>query len=308
MAEHLLRVWGLPRVTAWYLDLHAATGAQNACESKVEFVCSADLPAETVELVCMPVLKAGEAELTRELMQQAHQRLADGGYLATAVNNPKDRWLHEQMQALFDKVSCVREGDGCIYWARKTGPLKRVRNFECCFSFKDGSRVIQAISRPGVFSHRKLDQGAKQLMLSAEIAATDRVLDMGCGAGSVALASAFKTSAEVLGVDSNARAVECTARGAERNALSHVRVLHNADGQLGLQTPVDLALANPPYFGNDQISAHFVDTCLHALRSGGALLVVTKQPKWYAAYFERILEDIVVFESSQYFVACGRKP
>jgi 16S rRNA G1207 methylase RsmC len=66
-------------------------------------------------------------------------------------------------------------------------------------------------------------------------------------------------------------------------------------------------LANPPYFGDDLISKHFVDTAVSTLRSGGALLVVTKQPSWYQEYFESLaLDDIAVFESSRYFVVCGR--
>ncbi|MCA9134050.1 MAG: methyltransferase, partial [Planctomycetales bacterium] len=169
-------------------------------------------------------------------------------------------------------------------------------------------RLIEVLSRPGVFSHRRLDPGARQLMLAAEIGPSDTVLEMGCGAGAVSLAVAFRTSGTVYAVDGNARAVQCTQRGAELNQRSNVQCILNADGALELPAAVDVALANPPYFGNDRISQHFVDTSLEALRSGGALLVVTKKPRWYEEYFETILEDIVVFEASRYFVACGRKP
>ncbi|MEZ6077609.1 MAG: hypothetical protein R3C56_18660 [Pirellulaceae bacterium] len=52
---------------------------------------------------------------------------------------------------------------------------------------------------------------------------------------------------------------------------------------------------------------HFVDTaCDHC--DLAALLVVTKQPAWYEAYFEtQLLEDIVIFEASKYSIVCGRK-
>lgn len=308
LAGHLLSEHNFQHATAWYLDLYAAAHAGQFLGENTDVVCSADLPPQEFDLVAMPVLKRGEAELTRDLLQQGHERLVDGGFMAVAVNNPKDKWLHEQMRAIFSKVTCVRGDEGCVYWAKKTSPLKKLKNFECQFTLRDDGRSVELISRPGVFSHRKVDNGARQLVLSAEIGEADRVLDMGCGVGTVALASAFRTSGQVFGVDSNTRAVEALARGAGLNGLENVTSMLNADGQLELDGTIDLALANPPYFGDDRISAHFVDTCIRALRSGGALLVVTKQPNWYNEYFERILEDIVIFEASQYFIACGRKP
>ncbi len=308
LAKHLIQNQGVREASAWFVDLHSAQLAETYDDS-VEVICSADLPPKEYDLVAMPVLARGEAELTRDLLQQGHDRLIAGGYLAVSVDNPRDQWLHEQMQVLLDKVTCRRVAQGCVYWGRKNKPLKKVRDFTCRFSYRDDQdRLIDAFSRPGVFSHRRLDPGARQLMLSADVGSEDNVLDMGCGAGTVALACALKTSGTVYAVDSNARAIECLSRGAEQNGLSNIQPIWNADGELELPQPVDLALANPPYFGDDTISKHFVDTSIASLRSGGALLVVTKRPSWYEEYFTPILEDVVVFESSRYYVACGRKP
>jgi 16S rRNA G1207 methylase RsmC len=309
LADHLLIQRRMPQVTAWFYDLYDASQARQVCTPEVEVACATDLPDGEIDLVAMPVLRRGEVELTRELLQQGHERLVPGGYLATSVDNPKDRWLHEQMQVLFDKVTCVRDERGAAYWGRKTKPLKKHKDFRCQFAFRDEEqRLIQVVSRPGVFSHRRLDPGARQLMLAVEIGPEDAVLDMGCGAGPVALFAAFQTTGPVYAVDANARAIECTRKGAEINALPNVQAILNADGEIALPEPVDLALANPPYFGNERISQHFVDTAVCSLRPGGALLVVTKQPSWYEACFESLLEDVVVFESSRYHIACGRKP
>ena len=335
LADHLVAVRGMPYVAAWYVDLHDAAAANAVCAEGVHVLCGSDLPdsehdigevAEALDvatpksetpdgfhfdLIAMPVLRRGEVEMTRELMQQAHQRLAIGGYLAVSVDNPKDQWLHEQMQALFDKVTSHRTPQGCAYWGKKTKPLKKLKDFSCQFAFRDedSQRMIQVLTRPSVFSHRRLDPGARQLMLTAEIGPTDNVLEMGCGAGAVSLAAAFETSGTVFAVDANARAIECTQRGAQLNGLENVQAILNADGDLDLPVAIDLALANPPYFGDDRISQHFVDTAVGVLRPGGALLVVTKNPEWYGAYFEALqLEDIVIFESSKYYIACGRKP
>lgn len=319
-AEVLAQSGSFQTVHAWYLDLHDAsqvsfeessidessTAAGN--QPTVEVLCGADLPEESYDLITMPVLRRGEAEYTRDLLQQAHQRLVPGGQLAVAVDNPKDQWLHEQLQPMFDKVTNLRQTKGCVYWAKKTSELRKQKDFSCQFAFRDEGRLIQAFSRPGVFSHRRLDNGARQLMLTAEIGPQDNVLDMGCGCGSVALAAAFKTSGQVFGVDSNARAIQCLKKGAELNGLTNIHAVWNADGQIELPVPLDVALANPPYFADNGIAQHFVDTAYSLLRPGGALLVVTKQPGWYEAYFQHLLDDVVIFEAARYFIACGRKP
>jgi 16S rRNA (guanine1207-N2)-methyltransferase len=282
--------------------------ASQSVNAKVNVVCAADLPAGELDLVAIPVLKKSESELTRDMMQQAHQLLKVGGYLAMSVDHAGDKWVHEQMQSLFAKVSCDRSSSGCVYWSKKTEPLKKVKCFDAEFVFRDGQNLIKAISRPGVFAHRRVDGGARQLIESAEIGPTDHVLDMGCGVGTISLAAALRTQGLVHAVDSNARAIDCVQRSAALNGLTNIVGHLNADGQLDLPQPVDVALANPPYFGDDAISQHFVDACIQHMTPGGALLVVTKSPRWYHAYFENKLEDIAIFESGSYYVCCGRKP
>ena len=50
---------------------------------------------------------------------------------------------------------------GAVYVATKTEPLKKIKNFECEFAFRDRGRLIRAVSRPGVFSHRSIDAGCE---------------------------------------------------------------------------------------------------------------------------------------------------
>lgn len=297
-------------VQAWYLDLHnfrqaKLIGSEQAAGGKVDYCCSSDLPEAEYDAVLMPVLKRGEAELTRELMQQAHQRLKIGGYLIVAVDNPKDTWLHEQMQAIFSKVTCQPHREGRAYWARKHEPLKRLRNFHAQFQFRDERRTLTAFTRPGVFSHRSLDTGARQLINSVEIEPQDHVLDFGCGAGVVALACAARTAGKVLGVDANARAMDCLRQAAAHNGLNNIEAIWNADGHFELPVAIDVALANPPYFGDQVIWQHFVDHCYRCLRPGGALLVVTKQPSWYMEYLDRRFENLSFAPAGHYFIVHG---
>ena len=78
----------------------------------------------------------------------------------------------------------------------------------------------------GVFSRGHLDT-ATSMLLRAElpIAPAGNLLDLGCGAGPIALTMARRSpKATVWAVDVNARARELCARNAVRNRLANIRV------------------------------------------------------------------------------------
>ncbi len=292
-----------------YLDLYHAEKARQYVGNALPNLtlgCSSDFPPQPVDLAALPLSTQGEAELTRELLQEAHQRLETGGVLIASTDNPHDRWLHEEIRKLFAKVTRRESSQGTVYIARRDRPLKRVRNFGCEFAFRDCGRLIHAVSRPGVFSHREVDPGARQLMAAMEIAAGDRVLDMGCGSGTVSLAAAFRAEGvSVVAVDSHARAVECTALGASRNRLSNISVEQSASGPHCGPGTVDVVVANPPYYAGFRIARFFLESGYAALRPGGRIFVVTKQPEWYDEYMSQWFNDVVIEPSKGYWIARG---
>ncbi len=187
------------RVVCQFFDAFLAQQAIEHCgagEGRPNVVCAADFPDEPVDLVAIPVDPRGEAELTRDLLQAGHERLVLGGKLISATANEDDQWLHDEMRRLFDKVTRRPLDGGVVYLASKTGPLKKQKNFDCEFAFRDQGRLIKVISRPGVFSHRSLDAGARALINTMTVRAGDRVLDLGCGSGVVALAAALRAKVD----------------------------------------------------------------------------------------------------------------
>ena len=294
-----------------YLDLyHAEKARQHAGSDLANLTigCSSDFPPHTVDLAALPTSARGEAELTRELLQEAYQRLATGGTLIASSDNPHDRWLHDEMRTLFPTVTRRESSQGTVYLAKRGRPLKRVRNFRCEFAYRDRGRLIHAASRPGVFSHREVDPGARQLMTAMEIAAGDRVLEMGCGSGTVSLAAAFRAEGvEVIAVDSHARAVECTALGASRNGLSNITVQHSASGPQCAPGTVDVEVANPPYYAGLSIARFFLEAGHAALRQGGLIFLVTKHPDWYAAQMPQWFGEVAIEQSKNYWIVCGAK-
>ena len=300
------------QVTVHYLDAYHAEHTRRVMEPvppNLTIACSADFPESEVDLVALPLSARGEAELTRDVLQIGHARLAIGGQLVATTDNPRDQWLHEEMQKLFERVSRRPTDEGVAYIARKTRELKKLKNFACQFVFRDEDNLIQALSRPGVFAHRRVDPGARQLLSVMEVLAGDRVLDIGCGAGVLSLAAALRAAdVTVHSVDSSPRAVECTLRGAELNDLSGiVTAAVNPSGDYLADGPFQLVVANPPYYANFRIAELFVRGGHAALETGGQILMVTKLPDWYAEHMPQLFEDVEIVETKDYYVVTGRK-
>lgn len=98
----------------------------------------------------------------------------------------------------------------------------------------------------GVFSHGHVDTGTLLLLQQApRPPVAGHLLDLGCGAGPIALALAARSpAASVWAVDVNERARELTARNAQRNDLANIRVA--APGDVPPDVEFDTIWSNPP--------------------------------------------------------------
>ncbi|MGB7325552.1 MAG: methyltransferase [Rubripirellula sp.] len=283
-AFELERLYPDARVISWYVDSHRSSKALamvQTSSTRVEITCGADLPEVVVDIAVLPVLKNGEAEMNRDLLQQAYQRLRIGGHLVAAVNAPQDQWLLTQMQALFSKVHCQQTDTGWSYVAKKKSDLKKVRSFAAEIDFRADDRVLKTFSRPSMFAHRSIDNAARVMIREVAIPEGSNVLEMGCGNGAVALAAALRSrTGQVYAVDCNARSIECVESAVAANEITNLTAILNHDGKLDV-LPCDIALLNPPYYGNFAISEHFIQTASNCLRPGGDVWVVTKQTDKY---------------------------
>jgi 16S rRNA G1207 methylase RsmC len=303
-------------VVAWFLDRFrrdAAGAAWTVAPAGLGAVCASDMPPGPYDLAVIPLPKDGEAELSRDLLQAAMVHLAIGGHLVAAIDNPDDRWLREQLADTGETVR-VRPAGGpkpgtIAYIVEKTREPAKVRDFSCEFVFRDRERLLKAVTRPGVFAHRRIDPGARHLLNAVDVTSGTRVLDIGCGSGCVALGIASRDPAvHVHAFDSAARAVECTRRGAEINGLENITVALEAAGEVPDPGSYDLALANPPYYADFRIAELFVEAAWRGLAPGGTLLVVTKQPSWYTERLPATWRDVAEEFVKNYHIVEAVRP
>lgn len=306
LAAELANRWPKAHVTCHFLDAYLADRAETRLEesdSRVSVVCSSDFPEMEADLVALPCRSQGDGELTRERLQAGYQRLRMGGRLVVATDNPRDTWLGEQMKRLFRQIHRLPNRLGVVYSGKKSEELRKVKVYSCEFVFRDGPRLIRVFSRPGVFSHRHLDLGARALIESLEVHNGARVLDLGCGTGVVSLAAAQRAEGvTVLAMDANPRAVECTLRSAELNGLTNISAILNADALFDSPETFDLVVANPPYYSHFRIGEIFVRGAERALRNGGLLRLVTKRPDQYMSLVQKGFRDATISEVRGYSI------
>jgi 16S rRNA (guanine1207-N2)-methyltransferase len=309
-------------------DLHQTQLAREECARtfasgtpppNLAIECVADLPSGPFETVTVPLRAGADSEFAWDVMQQAYQRLAIGGRYLASVDEPRDHWVAGRMDALFDKhVGRHASRDAVVYVATKKGELAKPKSFDCEFAFRDHERLVKVVSRPGVFSHRRLDLGARALIESLDeteenglerqwVGDGARVLDLGCGAGAVGFAAALRAlRVRVHAVDSMPRALECVARGAAQNGVAdRVTTQCVADGSIDAPRSFDLVLGNPPYYSKHRIAEIFVSTARRALRPGGRVHLVTRQPDWFVERMARDFTNVRVRALRTYQVVVG---
>jgi 16S rRNA G1207 methylase RsmC len=242
------------------------------------------------------------------MLQLGHDRLALNGRMVCSIDHPEDQWLHDELKKLFPKVTRRPHEQGVLYLATKTAPLAKHKSYEAEFAFRDVGRLIYGISRPGVFSHRHIDTGARALINTMQLLPGQRILDLGCGTGVVGLAALCRAeNVRVLAVDANPRALQCAIRGAERNGLVGLEAALDATGDSIPAGEFDVVLANPPYFSHYKIADLFLRMAHGALRQHGLVHVVTKTTDWFVEQMPAYFTDVAAQPVKAYWVVSGRR-
>ena len=141
----------------------------------------------------------------------------------------------------------------------------------------------------GIFSRGGLDRGTELLIQSTVFRPRDRVLEVGCGWGAIAVAAAKSVPlGRVVMTDVNRRALHLARRNLERNGIE------NAETRVGsLFEPVkeerfDLIVTNPPYRAGRPLIERLIAEAPAHLRPEGRFVMVGKGSQGIRYYQERL--------------------
>lgn len=154
-------------------------------------------------------------------------------------------------------------------------PRSRPSPIELRFLYR-GELLTFTLDR-GIFAARGLDPGSALLIQNLGIAATDRVLDLGCGWGAVGVAAAKSAHAgQVVLTDVNRRAARLARQNLARNRVRNAEVRVGPFFEPVPEERFDVIATNPPYrIGREQI-LHLLEEAPGHLAPGGRLLLVGK--------------------------------
>ena len=252
-----------------------------------------DVPAESADLVCLaPQADKGTARVLAEFAG-AHAALKRGGVAYFAMHKDGGAKRYEKRAAaLFGTCKVVAKEGG---W-RLSRALKQVSEAEEVRSLTFEVAGLNLEAFPGVYAAGKLDPGTAFLLETLDSPLLgQRVLDLGCGYGLLALKASL-AGASVTALDDDLLAVRSTYRNAKRYGLD-VRVLHSdVDSEIQGET-FDTVLMNPPFHVGKQVvmgvPRAFLAAAHEHVRPGGILTLVANK----ALPYERDLERWASFET-----------
>ena len=152
-------------------------------------------------------------------------------------------------------------------------------------------QTLYFISDLGVFSKDSIDYGSRVLLDTFEPLADMKILDVGCGYGTLALslASVGKDLSVDL-VDVNTRALDLAKQNAEKLGLENVCVYESNCYENVLDT-YDLIISNPPIRAGKKVVHEILAGALQHLKPGGRIRVVI-QKKQGAPSAKAKLEEV----------------
>jgi 16S rRNA (guanine1207-N2)-methyltransferase len=268
-----------------------------------------DLPAE-FQTVVYPVPRGGERMLKLDMIEQAFHILQPRGILLVSSPYEKDQFFPDALKKIFGRVHAPMAGQGRLLWCRREGDRPR-RRHEVTFQVRlDPATSLRFLSRPGVFSYGRFDDGGRALVETMEIRPGDRVLDLGCGCGTNGVWASRLSGPQgsTVFVDSNVRAVALADINAQANGVAAYQTQATCT-MTGLEGPcADVVLANPPYYAQSTIAQLFIARSRDLLRSGGRFYLVTKQPDQVGPLVADFFGRTAVVERRGYVVLCAEAP
>ncbi len=253
-----------------------------------------DAPAGWADTVLLlPATDRGNLRVEAEL-NGAHAALRDGGAVYFAMHKDRGAKRYEKLAAtLFGNLEILVKSGG---W-RLARALKKNGAAQALNLLEFEAAGLNLVAEPGVYAAGKLDSGTA-LLLATYLGdpSGQRVLDLGCGYGLLALKASL-AGAEVTALDDDLAAVRSTYRNARAYGLD-LRVLHSdVNSELKEDERFDIVLTNPPFHVGKQVRLElphaFIAAAYRHLEPGGEMVLVANQ----ALQYEHLLARFAYWET-----------
>jgi 16S rRNA (guanine1207-N2)-methyltransferase len=311
----LIQALDLRGATAWQMDLYQADRlrgelAERGCEATVAVAADLwDVPG-TTQTVLFPVEPKGERILKLDVLEQAYHVLQPHGTLIVLSRLEREQFFPAALKKIYGRVHAPEAGDSALLWCQR-GDERPRRRHEVTFQISGGDGPsLRFLSRPGVFSYGRFDNGARALTEVAEIHPGDRVLDLGCGCGTNGVLAGLRAGlgGHVTFVDSNLRATALAQVNAAASGLTSYDVQPCSELAGLPRRSFDVVLTNPPYFASLGIAQRFVEQSAPLLKRGGRFFLVTKQPDTVGPMVAEQFGATEAVERRGYVILCASAP
>lgn len=160
-----------------------------------------------------------------------------------------------------------------------------------------------------VFSPEALDLGTTAMLSVAEFLPGDKVLDLGCGYGSVGiLAAKFIDPSRVVLCDISEDAVQLARENAAQNGGMEVMRILKSDGFSDIpDKDFTKIFSNPPYHTDFSVAKKFIEDGFLHLVTGGTMYMVTKRREWYKNKLIAVFGGVHIDEINGYYVFTAEK-
>ena len=248
-----------------------------------------------------------ETAYALEMVEHIAAELDDDGWLLSVIDGGSispTRW-EDKLRIWFGDVRVLDlpspKARGLVFFLSRRpvrGKMSSVEYYPWQVTFR--GRVYEFWGAPGVFSPKSLDPGTAFMLEHIEILPGERLLDLGCGTGVVAVLTNKEFGIPALAIDSSARALRLAAMNREHNLAEGVEI-YPSDGWADVEAAAvfDVIACNPPYHTDFSVARRFIEGAFEHLREGGRLYLVVKRVDWYANRLRSLFGGCQVFTNDE---------